>query len=241
MATLVGAREPLFSFGQSVVIGEQHRELERAVDNAAVIGSAIGRCGAGAVAALFEQHAEVVSRGAMAALVGARQPLFGFGQSVVLGEQHPELERAVGIASLVGSAIGRRGAGDVAALFEQHAEVVSGGAMAGLVCACQGLFGFGQPVLLTELDAELECRVRIAPLIDRVIRGYGISQMASSIVLVFANGMLAPPRLEDCRRSNNESGCGPFTRGPEITPAKHRESLAPTKDSVPSVVYRASG
>jgi hypothetical protein len=61
------------------VVGEEHRELECAVDNAAVVGAAVGRGGTGDVAALFEEQAEVVSGGGVAALVCSCQGFFGFG------------------------------------------------------------------------------------------------------------------------------------------------------------------
>ncbi len=54
------------------MVGEQHRELERAVDNATVVSAAVGCRRPGNVAALFEQQAEVVSGGGVAALVSVR-------------------------------------------------------------------------------------------------------------------------------------------------------------------------
>ncbi len=54
------------------MIGEQHRELERAVDNATVVSAAVGRRRPSDIAALFEQQTDVVSGGAMAAFVRVR-------------------------------------------------------------------------------------------------------------------------------------------------------------------------
>jgi hypothetical protein len=106
----------------------------------------------------------------------------------VVREQHCELERGVDNATVVSAAIGSRRPGDVAALFEQQAEMVSGGAMAALVRAREPFFGLRKPLLLGELDGELKRTVRIVPL-DRTIRGHGISQVTSPIVLARPTAM----------------------------------------------------
>ena len=72
VAPLLRARKGFFGFGDSVVCGEQQRELERGIGDAAIIGPAVGRRSAGDVAAFLEQHREVVSGARMPALVRAR-------------------------------------------------------------------------------------------------------------------------------------------------------------------------
>ena len=96
------------------MLGEEHPELERAVDDATVVGAAIGRRSTGDVAALFEQQAEVVSGGAMAELVRSRQGFFGFGEMVLLGELHGELERRLRTVPLIDGTMRCHGISQVA-------------------------------------------------------------------------------------------------------------------------------
>ncbi|HUJ34353.1 MAG TPA: hypothetical protein VLW51_04030 [Solirubrobacteraceae bacterium] len=57
VAARVGPRERLFSVGQPVFPREHHRELERAVGVAAIVGPAVRRLGTSKITTLFEQYA----------------------------------------------------------------------------------------------------------------------------------------------------------------------------------------
>ncbi len=179
MAPLLRACKGFFGFGEPVVRGEQHRERERSIGDAPLVGPAVGRRSPRDLAAFLEQHPEVVSGGRMAPLVGARQPQLGFGEPVLTSEQHRELERGVGISALVGAVIGSRGLGDLAAFFEHRAEVVGGGGVAALVRAGKRAFGFIQPVLLSQQDRELECAIRVAAVVGATICGGGAGDITA--------------------------------------------------------------
>jgi hypothetical protein len=179
MAAPLRAGKGFFGFGEPVVCHEQHRELERGIGDTALVGSAVGRRGAGDLAAFFEQHCEVVSSGPVAALVGAGQPLFGFGDPVLAGEQHPQFERSLDIPALVGAVIGRRGLGDFAALFEQLTQVVGGGGVAAPVSTGKRAFGFSEQVLFGQQDGELERAVRVASVVGATVCGGGAGEIAA--------------------------------------------------------------
>ena len=114
MAELVRSCQGFFGFGEPVLLSEEHPELERSVDNAAVVGAAVRGRSTGDVAALFEQQAEVVGGGAMAELVRSCQGFFGFGEMVLLGELDAELERRLRTVPLIDGTIRCHGISQVA-------------------------------------------------------------------------------------------------------------------------------
>ena len=83
---------------------EQHREPERSVGNATLIGPAVHRLGIGECTPVLEQNAEIERPDRVAALVGAPERRLGLGQCTPVREQHTEPERSVGIATRIGPA-----------------------------------------------------------------------------------------------------------------------------------------
>jgi hypothetical protein len=204
VATLHGAYQGSFGFGDPTFDREQHRQGERGVRIARVVRVSIRRLGTREITPVFEQYGKVVGGVGVAASTRTSKRGFGFGQLLQPGKEHGELERAVGIAALVGAAIRRRRASEVATLFEQHAEVVCGGGVAALVGACEPFLSFGEPVLRSEQGGLLERALSIVASVGATLRHHLISQMPSPIVLAFARRGAVDPneamgRLElDC-------------------------------------------
>ena len=154
------------------MLPEQHREPERTVGIAALIGPAVSRLSLGQRPLLFEQSAEVRGGGAMATLIGATIGRLRFDHAPLALEQQTEVESASGVAELIGATVSRLGLGQRPLLFEQSAEVRGGGAMATLIGATIGRMRFNHAPMASELLTEVEsasglCRlgeiVRLSP------------------------------------------------------------------------------
>ena len=169
----------VFGFIESVRPGKQHREGERRLGIAGIVGATICRGGAREIAAILEEDAEVVCGVGVPALVRACKRLLGIGQPVRLDQQHGEGERAVSVAALVGPVVRLRGAGNVTSVFEEDAQVVCGVRVTAPVGACKRLLGFGQLVRAGQKHRERKRAVGVAALVSAMVRGGSTGDIAA--------------------------------------------------------------
>ena len=85
MAALVRAREGFLGLVEPVLVGEQHRELERPAGIATLVGAPVGGRRTGDLAPLFEQHPEFGRARSVSALVCPRERLLGLAKPFLRG------------------------------------------------------------------------------------------------------------------------------------------------------------
>lgn len=177
MAVFVCARECVFAFGQATLPLKQHRQLERAVGDAAFGGVAICVLGADEIMSLLEQHAEVVRGRIVPALVGATISRLGAADVAPVLEQYSKVVGRGLMTAFVSAPERVLGFRQHSMAGQQYPELERTVRVAALVGTSESGTGAGDVATLLEQHTEVVGGAGVPALIRARESLFGCSQL----------------------------------------------------------------